>query len=118
MDSSLNFPFSAGKIGALLASIPLALAASALCFTWALIVALGLSTLQYGQSASSRNIMIVGFTLFISLSVPAYVQQYQPNSSIVLPGYLVPFSAASNGPIQTGNKSVRFHEHILMHPLF
>ncbi|KAJ8637510.1 hypothetical protein MRB53_011777 [Persea americana] len=97
-----------GKIGALLASIPLALAASALCFTWALIVALGLSTLQYGQSASSRNIMIVGFTLFISLSVPAYVQQYQPNSSIVLPGYLVPFSAASNGPIQTGNKSFDF----------
>ncbi|AQK59826.1 Nucleobase-ascorbate transporter 11 [Zea mays] len=56
-----------GKIGALLASIPLALAASVLCFTWALIVALGLSTLRYTQAASSRNLIIVGFTLFISL---------------------------------------------------
>ncbi|KAG6700974.1 hypothetical protein I3842_08G140700 [Carya illinoinensis] len=48
-----------GKVGALLASIPQALAASVLCFMWALIVALGLSTLQYSQTASFRNITIV-----------------------------------------------------------
>ncbi|KAF3968510.1 hypothetical protein CMV_007616 [Castanea mollissima] len=48
-----------GKVGALLASIPLAMAASILCFMWALIVALGLSTLQYGQTPSFRNIAIV-----------------------------------------------------------
>ncbi|CAJ2657827.1 unnamed protein product [Trifolium pratense] len=48
-----------GKVGALLASIPQALAAAVLCFMWALTVTLGLSTLQYAQSASFRNMTIV-----------------------------------------------------------
>ncbi|XP_072986835.1 nucleobase-ascorbate transporter 11 [Typha latifolia] len=97
-----------GKIGALLASIPLALAASVLCFTWALIVALGLSTLRYTQTASSRNMIIVGFTLFISLSIPAYFQQYAPNSTLILPSYLLPYAAASNGPVNTSSNAVNF----------
>lgn len=101
----------AGKIGALLASIPLALAASVLCFTWALIVALGLSTMRYTQTASSRNMIIVGFTLFISLSIPAYFQQYEPNSMLILPSYLLPYSAASSGPVSTSSNSVS-SEHI------
>ncbi|KAL5677959.1 hypothetical protein ACJX0J_014090, partial [Zea mays] len=92
-----------GKIGALLASIPLALAASVLCFTWALIVALGLSTLRYTQAASSRNLIIVGFTLFISLSIPAYFQQYEPSSNLILPSYLLPYAAASSGPVRTAS---------------
>ncbi|KAK1276429.1 Nucleobase-ascorbate transporter 11 [Acorus gramineus] len=96
-----------GKVCALLASIPQALAASVLCFIWALTVALGLSTMQYTQTASSRNILIVGFSLFISLSIPAYVQQYS-NSSLVLPSYLVPYAAASNGPVNTGSKTLDF----------
>ncbi|XP_042408725.1 nucleobase-ascorbate transporter 11-like isoform X2 [Zingiber officinale] len=93
-----------GKVGALLASIPLALVASVLCFTWALIVALGLSTLQYTQTRSSRNIIIVGFTLFISLSVPAYFQHYEPNSILILPSYLLPYGAASSGPVHTSSE--------------
>ncbi|KAJ0970591.1 hypothetical protein J5N97_018550 [Dioscorea zingiberensis] len=97
-----------GKVGALLASIPLALAAAVLCFTWGLIVALGLSTLQYTQTASSRNIIIVGFTLFISLSIPAYFQQYQPNSSLILPSYFLPYGAASDGPIHIGNSGLNY----------
>ncbi|WOL07053.1 nucleobase-ascorbate transporter 11 [Canna indica] len=97
-----------GKIGALLASIPLALAASVLCFTWALTVAIGISTLQYTQTASSRNIIIVGFTLFLSLSIPAYFQHYEPNSSLILPSYLVPYGAASNGPIRTSSQGLNF----------
>ncbi|EHA8589606.1 nucleobase-ascorbate transporter 11 [Cocos nucifera] len=97
-----------GKIGALLASIPLALAASVLCFTWALIVALGLSTMQYTQTASSRNMIIVGFTLFISLSIPAYFQQYEPTSGLILPGYFIPYAAGSNGPVHTGSKGLNF----------
>ncbi|XP_010254553.1 PREDICTED: nucleobase-ascorbate transporter 11 isoform X2 [Nelumbo nucifera] len=93
-----------GKVGALLASIPQALAVSVLCFIWALIVALGLSTLQYGQTSTFRNITIVGLSLFFSLSIPAYFQQYQPDSSFILPSYLVPYAAASNGPVHTGSK--------------
>lgn len=98
----------AGKIGALLASIPLALTAAVLCFTWALTAALGLSTLQYTQTASSRNAIIVGFTLFLSLSIPAYFQQYQPISTLILPRDLVPYAAGSAGPIDIGSKGVSY----------
>ncbi|XP_039122505.1 nucleobase-ascorbate transporter 11 isoform X2 [Dioscorea cayenensis subsp. rotundata] len=97
-----------GKVGALLASIPLALAAAVLCFTWGLIVALGLSTMQYTQTASSRNIIIVGFTMFISLSIPAFFQQYQPNTSLILPSYFIPYAAASDGPIHIGNAGLNY----------
>ncbi|KAK6923841.1 Nucleobase cation symporter 2 family, partial [Dillenia turbinata] len=97
-----------GKVGAILASIPQALAASVLCFVWALVVALGLSTLQYSQTASFRNITIVGVSLFLGLSIPAYVQQYQPKSSLILPSYFVPYAAASDGPVNTGSKDLDF----------
>ncbi|KAH6823444.1 Xanthine/uracil permease family protein [Perilla frutescens var. hirtella] len=97
-----------GKVGAILASIPQALAAAVLCFMWALVVALGLSTLQYTQTASFRNITIVGVSLFLGLSVPAYFQQYLPESSLILPSYLIPYSAASDGPVHTGSKELDF----------
>ncbi|XP_062178325.1 nucleobase-ascorbate transporter 11 [Alnus glutinosa] len=103
-----------GKVGAILASIPLALAASLLCFMWALIVALGLSTLQYSQTASFRNITIVGVSLFLGLSIPAYFQQYQPEASSILPSYFVPYAAASNGPVHTGSKQLDFAINALM----
>lgn len=97
-----------GKLGAILASIPQALAASLLCFVWALIVALGLSTLRYTHTASFRNVMIVGVSLFLGLSLPAFFQQYQPETAFILPGYFIPYSAASDGPIQSGNKQFDF----------
>ncbi|KAF7008347.1 hypothetical protein CFC21_023118 [Triticum aestivum] len=103
-----------GKIGALLASIPVALAASVLCFTWALIVALGLSTLRYTEAVSSRNMIIVGFTLFISLSIPAYFQQYEPSSNLILPGYLVPYAAASSGPVRTASDGLNYAVNALL----
>ncbi|KAF7809394.1 nucleobase-ascorbate transporter 11-like isoform X1 [Senna tora] len=103
-----------GKVGALLASIPQALAASVLCFMWALTASLGLSTLQYGQSTSFRNITIVGVSLFLGLSVPAYFQQYQSSTSLMLPSYLVPYAAASSGPFHTGIKELDFAVNALM----
>ncbi|XP_020217893.1 nucleobase-ascorbate transporter 11 [Cajanus cajan] len=103
-----------GKVGALLASIPQALAASVLCFMWALTAALGLSNLQYSQSASFRNITIVGVSLFLGMSIPAYFQQYQAESSLILPSYLVPYAAASNGPFRSGIKQLDFAINALM----
>nr|KYP66235.1 Nucleobase-ascorbate transporter 11 [Cajanus cajan] len=97
-----------GKVGALIASIPQALAASVLCFIWALIAALGLSKLQYGQSGSFRNMAIVGVSLFLGLSIPAYFQQYKPQTSLILPPYLVPYGAASSGPFHSGIKQLDF----------
>ncbi|XP_050205443.1 nucleobase-ascorbate transporter 11 [Mercurialis annua] len=103
-----------GKVGAILASIPLALAAAVLCFMWGLIAALGLSTLQYSQTASFRNIAIVGVSLFLGLSIPAYFQQYQPESSLILPSYFVPYAAASNGPVHTSSDQFDFAINALM----
>ncbi|CAL1400107.1 unnamed protein product [Linum trigynum] len=103
-----------GKVGAILASIPQALAAAILCFIWGLIVALGLSTLQYSQTASFRNIAIVGVSLFLGMSIPAYFQQYEPKSSLILPSYLIPYSAASDGPVNTGSKQFDFAMNALM----
>ncbi|KAK7407196.1 hypothetical protein VNO78_08903 [Psophocarpus tetragonolobus] len=103
-----------GKVGALLASIPVALAASVLCFMWALTAALGLSNLQYSQSASFRNITIVGVSLFLGMSIPAYFQQYQAESSLILPSYLVPYAAASSGPFRSGIKQLDFAINALM----
>ncbi|XP_047175350.1 nucleobase-ascorbate transporter 11-like [Vigna umbellata] len=97
-----------GKVGALLASIPQALAASVLCFIWALIAALGLSTLQSGQCASFRNMTIVGVSLFLGLSIPSYFQQYKPQTSLILPPYLVPYGAASSGPFHSGIQQLDF----------
>ncbi|CAI0474314.1 unnamed protein product [Linum tenue] len=103
-----------GKVGAILASIPQALAAAILCFIWGLIVALGLSTLQYSQTASFRNIAIVGVSLFLGMSIPGYFQQYEPKSSLILPSYLIPYSAASDGPVNTGSKQFDFAMNALM----
>ncbi|XP_073293583.1 nucleobase-ascorbate transporter 11 [Primulina huaijiensis] len=103
-----------GKVGALLASIPQALAAAVLCFIWALVVALGLSALQYTQAASFRNITIVGVSLFLGLSIPVYFQQYLPESSMILPSYLIPYSAASDGPVHSSSKEFDFAVNALL----
>ncbi|RAL43929.1 hypothetical protein DM860_014065 [Cuscuta australis] len=103
-----------GKACAILASIPQALAAAVLCFIWALVLALGLSTLQYTQTTSSRNVMIVGVSLLLGFSIPAYVQQYQPVSSLILPPYLLPYAAASSGPIRSGSTQIDFALNALM----
>ena len=93
-------------MGGILASIPIALTASVLCFIWALVVALGLLNLQHTQASSFRNMGIVGVSLFLGLSIPAYFQQFQPELNLILPSYLIPYATASNGPVHTGNKQV------------
>lgn len=51
--------------------------------------------------------MIVGVSLFLGFSIPAYFQQYQPETSLILPSYFVPYGAASSGPVHTNIKQVR-----------
>lgn len=97
-----------GKVGGILASIPPALAASVLCFIWALTVALGLLNLQYTQASSFRNMGVVGVSLFLGLSIPAYFQQFDPQTNLILPSYLIPYAAASNGPLHSGNLQLDF----------
>ncbi|KAK7312626.1 hypothetical protein VNO77_36628 [Canavalia gladiata] len=72
-------------------------------FVWAILAALGLSNLCYSEAGSSRNIIIVGLSLFFSLSIPAYFQKYgiSPDSNLSVPCYLQPCIVASHGPFHT-----------------
>ncbi|XP_052185577.1 nucleobase-ascorbate transporter 12 [Diospyros lotus] len=92
-----------GKVGGFIASIPEVMVAALLCFMWAMLTALGLSNLRYSEPGSSRNIIIVGLSLFLSLSIPAYFQQYgiSPNTNLSVPSYFQPYIVASHGPFRT-----------------
>ncbi|KAL5976426.1 hypothetical protein ACLOJK_020757 [Asimina triloba] len=92
-----------GKVGGFLSSIPDVMVAALLCFMWAMLTALGLSNLRYSEAGSSRNIIIVGLSLFFSLSVPAYFQQYgiAPKSNSPVPRYFQPYIVASHGPFRS-----------------
>jgi solute carrier family 23 (nucleobase transporter), member 1 len=57
------------KVSGLLASMPGALVGGIYCCVFGLIVAVGLSTLQYVDLNSERNLFIIGFALFNALSV-------------------------------------------------
>lgn len=104
-----------GKVGGFLASIPEVMVAALLCFMWAMLTALGLSNLRYSEAGSSRNIIIVGLSLFFSLSIPAYFQQYgiSPNSNLSVPSYFQPYIVASHGPFRSNYGGVCFSETFL-----
>lgn len=99
-----------GKVGGFIASIPQVMVAALLCFMWAMLAALGLSNLRYSEAGSSRNIIIVGLSLFFSLSIPAYFQQYgiSPNSNLSVPSYFQPYSVASHGPFRSKYGGVNY----------
>ncbi|KAM3692797.1 hypothetical protein ACJW31_08G115800 [Castanea mollissima] len=99
-----------GKVGGFLASIPEVMVAALLCFMWAMLTALGLSNLRYSEAGSSRNIIIVGLSLFFSLSIPAYFQQYgiSPNSNMSVPSYFQPYIVASHGPFRSNYGGVNY----------
>ncbi|CAB4313358.1 unnamed protein product [Prunus armeniaca] len=99
-----------GKVGGFLASIPQVMVAALLCFMWAMLAALGLSNLRYSEAGSSRNIIIVGLSLFFSLSIPAYFQQYgiSPNSNLSVPSYFQPYIVASHGPFRSKYGGVNY----------
>ncbi|KAA3458605.1 nucleobase-ascorbate transporter 12 [Gossypium australe] len=99
-----------GKVGGFIASIPEVMVAALLCFMWAMLAALGLSNLRYSEAGSSRNIIIVGLSLFFSLSIPAYFQQYgiSPNSNLSVPSYFQPYIVTSHGPFRTKYEGVNY----------
>ena len=68
--------FYAGHVGALFASIPRGIVGGVFCVILASTTALGLSSLRYTEMGSSRNLLIVGLSLFLGLSVPEYVATY------------------------------------------
>lgn len=105
------FFLDAGKVGGFIASIPQVMVAGLLCIMWAMLAALGLSNLRYSEAGSSRNIIIIGLSLFFSLSIPAYFQQYalSPNSNSAVPIYFQPYTVASHGPFRSQYRGVRIN---------
>ncbi|KAK8938245.1 Nucleobase-ascorbate transporter 6 [Platanthera guangdongensis] len=66
-----------GKFGSLLASIPLPIAAAVNCLLFGYVAATGLGLLQFCNLNSLRTKLVLGFSLFIGLSVPQYFKEFQ-----------------------------------------
>ncbi|KAH7858282.1 hypothetical protein Vadar_021967 [Vaccinium darrowii] len=77
-----------GKFGAVFASIPAPIFAALYCLFFAYIGAGGLSFLQFCNLNSFRTKFILGFSIFMGLSVPQYFNEYT-----AVKGY---------GPVHTG----------------
>ncbi|GIL76348.1 hypothetical protein Vretifemale_5964 [Volvox reticuliferus] len=65
-----------GKFGGLFASLPPSIVSGLFCCVFGLIAAVGLSNLQFTDQNSSRNLFIVGFAIYMSLSIPFYFDSY------------------------------------------
>lgn len=103
--SCSTYATSAGKISGFIASIPQAVAGGLLVFMWTLLAALGLSNLRYSETGSSRNVLIVGLSLFLSLSIPAYFQQYSGVPVVAgVPSYFQQYAHSGHGPFHFDKK--------------
>ncbi|XP_022763531.1 nucleobase-ascorbate transporter 4-like [Durio zibethinus] len=65
-----------GKFGAVLASIPLPIMAALYCLLFAYVASAGLGLLQFCNLNSFRTKFILGFSLFMGLSIPQYFNEY------------------------------------------
>ncbi|KAK6128199.1 hypothetical protein DH2020_038058 [Rehmannia glutinosa] len=65
-----------GKFGAVFASIPAPIVAALYCLFFAYVGAAGLSFLQFCNLNSFRTKFILGFSVFLGLSVPQYFNEY------------------------------------------
>lgn len=79
-----------GKFGAVFASIPAPIIAALYCLFFAYVGSGGLSLLQFCNLNSFRTKFILGYSIFIGLSVPQYFNEYT-----VLNGY---------GPVHTSGR--------------
>jgi len=61
-----------GKFGALFTTIPRPIVGGMYCTMFGMIAAVGLSSLQFVDLNSARNLFVLGFALFMGLSVPEY----------------------------------------------
>ena len=62
------------KIGAAVATIPKPIVGGLYCTLFGLIAAVGLSICARADLESQRNLLIMGFCLFMGLSIPAWIQ--------------------------------------------
>ncbi len=79
-----------GKFGAVVATIPGAIVGGLYCTLFGLIASIGISNSAKADLSSMRNQMIMGFILFMGLSVPSYMEGVAglgiPPANISIPG--------------------------------
>ncbi|XP_078285304.1 solute carrier family 23 member 2 [Rhinoraja longicauda] len=64
-----------GKFSALFASLPDPVLGALFCTLFGMITAVGLSNLQFVDLNSSRNLFILGFSIFFGLMLPSYLKR-------------------------------------------
>lgn len=64
-----------GKFSALFASLPDPVLGALFCTLFGMITAVGLSNLQFVDLNSSRNLFVLGFSIFFGLVLPSYLRQ-------------------------------------------
>lgn len=63
-----------GKFGAAFVTIPEPILGGIFCIMFSMITAVGLSTLHFIDLNSSRNLFVLGFSLFMGLCLPKWIQ--------------------------------------------
>ncbi|KAK7071186.1 hypothetical protein SK128_010851, partial [Halocaridina rubra] len=64
-----------GKVGALFITIPEPIIGGIFCVVFAMITSVGISTVQYIDLNSSRNLFVLGFSLFFGMALPMWMQK-------------------------------------------
>ena len=64
-----------GKFGALFATTPEPIIGGVFIIMFGMVTAVGLSSLQFVDLNSTRNLFVLGFSIFIGLVVPKWVKQ-------------------------------------------
>jgi nucleobase transporter 1/2 len=72
-----------GKFGALFASIPTPVIGGIYCVMFGMITSVGLSNLQFVDLNSARNLFIIGFALFMGISLPEFFERAEGPVTIV-----------------------------------
>lgn len=63
------------KLGALFVTIPSPIIGGIFCVMFGIITAVGLSNLQFVDLNSTRNLFVLGFSLFFSLALPRWMEE-------------------------------------------
>ncbi|KAG0717033.1 Solute carrier family 23 member 2 [Chionoecetes opilio] len=70
------------KVGALFITVPEPIIGGIFCVVFAMITSVGLSNVQYIDLNSSRNLFVLGFSLFFGLALPMWMQEPEHRSII------------------------------------
>ena len=76
------------KFGALFLTIPTPIIGGIFCVMFGIITAVGLSNLQFVDLNSTRNLFVLGFSIFFALVLPKvtislYLSHLQPNFKLI-----------------------------------